>query len=263
MRHFSVVIADTSGSAKNTLNMYLKNFPQYQAIASAYSGEEAIDICHTLQAEVLFLSESILTEDETLSVLMKKLPTYTKVVFIATSSNHTVEAFEFGITDYLVAPYSQERFANTIGKLNYQLERIDYSPLRNFHSLINQLTENQQMAQTGTVSQAIKQLIVKDSGKIRIVNTDEINWIGGAGNYVELNLTSHERPLLHRETLSQMQEQLAPFDFIRIHRSTLVKKSAIKELKPTENGDYLITLSGGQQLNVSRRYKEALGDILR
>lgn len=262
MRHFSVVIADTSGSAKNTLNMYLKNFPHYQAIASAYSAEEAIDICHTLQAEVLFISESILSEDETLTALVKKLPTYTKIVFIGATSHYTVEAFELGITDYLVVPYTQERFANTIGKLNYQLERIDYSPLRSFHSLIAQLTDRELANQTSS-NRHNTQLIVKDSGRIRIINTDEIAWIGGAGNYVELNLNTSERPLLHRETLSQMQEQLAPFDFIRIHRSTLVKKAAIKELKPTENGDYLITLSDGQQLNASRRYKESLGDILR
>ena len=105
-------------------------------------------------------------------------------------------------------------------------------------------------------------VIVKDSGRIRIIDTDDILWIGGAGNYVELHLQNEERPILHRETLASMQEKLTYSGFIRIHRSAIVKKQYISELKPTENGDYLVTLKNGTTLNLSRRYKQSMSGIL-
>ena len=77
-----------------------------------------------------------------------------------------------------------------------------------------------------------------------------------------MRLVDDERPLLHRETLNTMEKKLSAFGFIRIHRSAIVKKQSIRELKPTDNGDYLITLRNGKSLNLSRRYKESMVGIL-
>ena len=69
----------------------------------------------------------------------------------------------------------------------------------------------------------------------------------GAGNYAEVHLFD-DKPLLHRETLTSLEKQLDPNVFVRIHRSTIVRRSSVTELRPNENGDYSVILKSGEQL---------------
>ena len=124
-------------------------------------------------------------------------------------------------------------------------------------SVVKELLENAIDAKATNI-----QLFVKDAGKIKIIDCNDIIWIGGAGNYVELYLKNEDRPVLHRETLSAMENKLTNLGFIRIHRSILVRKKYISELKPTDSGDYQVTLRNGHQLNLSRRYKSAMTGII-
>ena len=107
-----------------------------------------------------------------------------------------------------------------------------------------------------------QQIILKDAGRIKFLTPDEISWVGGAGNYVELHLNENERTILHRQTLSSMEQQLLPFGFVRIHRSAIIKKQAIREIRPTDNGDYIVTLKDGASLNLSRRYKQNMHGLI-
>lgn len=254
MKQFSVVIADQSDVMKSNLQILLKKHTNFEALALAYHIEEVNDICHNLQADVLFLNHNICKSPEQLQSLKSKLPHYTQVIYIAECDQHAALAFELDMIDYLIAPLTEARFNKSIKKILRQLESIDYTPLRNMQTLIQELSSNKSNEHN---------IIVKDSGRIRIIEQNEVLWVGGAGNYVELHLKDEERPILHRETLATMEGQLKNYGFVRIHRSAIVKKKSIRELKPTDNGDYQVTLKNGKLLNLSRRYKESMSGILK
>ncbi|AUJ72276.1 MULTISPECIES: LytTR family DNA-binding domain-containing protein [Pseudoalteromonas] len=107
-----------------------------------------------------------------------------------------------------------------------------------------------------------QRLIVKDSGHIHVIKVEELAWVGGAGNYVELHLINRQRSILHRDTMSAMEKNLKMFGFSRIHKSSLVNLNAISELKTRDNGDYDVILENGDSLHLSRRYKQNLSSLL-
>lgn len=107
-----------------------------------------------------------------------------------------------------------------------------------------------------------QRLIVKDSGHIHVIKVEDLAWVGGAGNYVELHMINRQRSILHRDTMSSMEKSLKTFGFSRIHKSSLVNLNAISELKTRDNGDYDVILENGDSLHLSRRYKQNLSSLL-
>ncbi|RXF02014.1 LytTR family DNA-binding domain-containing protein [Pseudoalteromonas sp. PS5] len=107
-----------------------------------------------------------------------------------------------------------------------------------------------------------KRLIVKDSGHIHVIKVEELAWVGGAGNYVELHMLNRQRSILHRDTMSAMEKNLKTYGFSRIHKSSLVNLNAITELKTRDNGDYDVILENGDLLHLSRRYRQNLAALL-
>jgi len=252
MKRFSVVIADSCEAIRRNIQQHLKIHDYFDPIALAFNADEARDICINLEADVLFINPNITIDLDNLNIV-EQLPECTHVIYLSKSDLQAIDAFELDVTDYLITPVTPTRFQKCINKLLKRLDSTDAPPLIDMQNMLNQLQ----------LSRPHKEpVIVKDSGRIRIVDTDDILWVGGAGNYVELHLSNEDRPILHRETLASMQEKLTPSGFIRIHRSAIVKKQSISELKPTENGDYLVTLKNGATLNLSRRYKQSMSGIL-
>lgn len=252
MKKFSVVIADKKESNKSALKALLRDHKNFEAIALAYDWLEAINIVDTMQADVLFINENLVPDIESLETLATECPDFTKIIYLGESKTQAIHAFEYDFADYLLFPCNETRFNKCIKKLTNQLGTSSLSPthFNNMQTLLEQLGENN------------KTLIVKDSGRIKLIDSKDIIWIGGAGNYVELYLENSERPILHRETLTVMENKLSNVGFVRIHRSVLVKKKYISELKPTDSGDYQVTLRNGHQLNLSRRYKASMTGII-
>ena len=251
MKKFSVVIAEPSESIRRQLQALLKSHPRFEALTLAFDFNEAKDICDSMQADVLFISDKMLRESTSTNI---NLPFHTLMVCMSESADYAAQAFEHDSIDYLVHPITPERFNKCISKLSARLGTFNLEPLQQMQSLIKTM-------QLAPQTKKIDPLIIKESGRIRIVEHDSIMWVGGAGNYVELHLVDEERPILYRETLTEMANKLADFGFIRIHRSIIVKKHYISELKPTDNGDYLVTLKNGTPLNLSRRYKQTMSEI--
>jgi two-component system LytT family response regulator len=102
----------------------------------------------------------------------------------------------------------------------------------------------------------LRRIPVKTARGTTLVFTEEIDWIGSAGHYLELHVGRDTH--LIREKMSQIEIQLDPRKFMRIHRSTIVNLDHIKSLHPLFNGDQLIIMKDGQELNLSRTYYEKL-----
>jgi two-component system LytT family response regulator len=98
--------------------------------------------------------------------------------------------------------------------------------------------------------------MLKTAKGISFINTNEVDWVEAAGNYVKLHVK--ESGHLLRETMNNIESKLNPDKFLRIHRSSLVNIDRIKELQPLFNGDYIVILQNDTELNLSRNYHDRL-----
>jgi len=170
------------------------------------------------------------------------------VIFITAYDHYAVRAFEVHALDYLLKPFDRERFAAAMERAKKQLRRdpdngIDARIL----ALLEQIKEPQRYSE---------RLVVKTGGRVFFLNTDEIDWIEAEGNYVSIHTGA--KGYLLRETISSLETQLDPREFVRIHRSAIVRLDRIKELQPWSHGEYHVILHDGTQLTLSRSYRDKL-----
>jgi len=95
---------------------------------------------------------------------------------------------------------------------------------------------------------------VRDRDRYVLVRAADLDWVDAAANYVRLNTRGHA--FLLRMTLANMERQLDPREFVRIHRSTIVNTTRIKEIRPDAHGDYDVVLTDGHTLKMSRSFRE-------
>ena len=209
---------------------------------------QRLDQIDTTKYNVLFYELTDLS-DPTQIVHLTELAKKMKLVIIAQSGHFASFAFEVGAVDFLTLDSTMPRVEKCFDKL------IHLCPIAS-------AAERKYQEKTKEEKQASSHIVVKDVGKVRLIDIQDIIWINGAGNYVELHFTQGGTPILHRETMKNIEQQLVPEGFIRIHRSTLVRKQAICELMPTDSGDYKVRLKNDMCLNLSRRYKGCLESII-
>ncbi|PYQ66603.1 MAG: hypothetical protein DMF53_03275 [Acidobacteria bacterium] len=107
---------------------------------------------------------------------------------------------------------------------------------------------------------AFQRLAVRNNGQILFLAPEEIEWIEAAGNYVRLSANGESHLL--RETMSGVESKLPEERFLRIHRSAIVNLEAVRELKPSPHGDFVVVLRSGKKLPLSRGYRDRLEEAL-
>ena len=163
--------------------------------------------------------------------------------------------FDINAIDYLLKPFNEERFRTALTRAMKYIRLQEDSQLRNrIDKLLNDYDELTQV--DNQASEYIKQITVKDKNKIILINTDDINWIEAAGDYVALHHNGR-KPLLN-ESMNNMESQLDPSKFMRVHRSAIVNISKIKHLEPYFNGEFYLVLEDGTKVKSSRRYKHRI-----
>jgi two-component system LytT family response regulator len=168
------------------------------------------------------------------------------VIFVTAYDAYALRAFDVHALDYLLKPYSRERFHEALERVRLQLQRgADEPPEHKLLSLLEDLGQGRKY---------LERLLIKSSGRIFFLRTEEIEWVESEGNYLRLH-AGHEKPLL-RETMNNLAAKLDPAKFFRIHRSILVNIDSIKELSPMFSGDYVVLLYNGTELTLTRNYRE-------
>src|SRR5581483_6105837 len=166
-------------------------------------------------------------------------------IFVTAYDQHAIRAFEANALDYLLKPFSDERWEAALARARARQHELG---LREFgRSVLHML------AARPPAGRWLDRLVVKGSGTTRFVRTAEIAWIEGAGVYVNLHIAGKE--LLYRSALNDLAAQLDPLRFIRVHRSAIVNIDSIVELQPISHGEFELVLKDGRRLRVSRTYR--------
>ena len=246
------LIADDEALARKFIRQMLKDDHDVEIVGECSNGKEAVAMIRKQNPDLVFLDVQM-PEMDGLAVLesigVERLP---EIIFATAYEQYAIRAFELHALDYLLKPFDQARFKDAIkhAKERFRSERQDEG-----RTQISALLES-----IKNKSQYLDRLMIKASGRITFLSTDEINWIEADDKYVHLH-TGKISPMV-RQTLSAMETQLDPRKFRRIHRSAIVNVERIKELQPLFNGEHSILLEDGTKLTLSRNYKDKLFELL-
>lgn len=248
-----ILVADDELLAQQNLAILLESRPEVQQVKYAKDGRQTLALFAQFAPDIVFLD--IEMPGKTGIEVANQIGDKTTLVFVTAYDQYAISAFELNAIDYLLKPYDDKRFEQAFERAKshcQQQHKIDYTELGELFD--NMLQEREQRFKS--------RLVVKDLGRIRLVPIEEVNYFLGSGNYVEIHLQNGTN-LLHRETMSSVENQLNPKDFVRIHRSSIVRISDIKELIPNERGDYKVKLKNNLELPVSRANKFKLLQFVR
>jgi two-component system LytT family response regulator len=174
------------------------------------------------------------------------------VIFTTAYDQYAVRAFEAHALDYLLKPFDQDRLHSAIERARAELLKSTDRDLTN--RLLDLL------AQSRTESKGDRRLIIKAGGRVVFLDTDDIDWVEAAANYVKLHVGKDSYVL--REGIGRISERLDPIQFVRIHRSAIANVRKIKELQPCNSGEYIVVLKDGKELSCSRGYRSGLQQLI-
>ena len=247
------LLVDDEAPARSRLRHLLKDQSEFTVVGEAGNGRLAVEALRTGSAELVFLDVQMpgLTGLEVCAeVGAEAMPA---VVFVTAYDRFALQAFEVHALDYLLKPIDRERFQKTLALLRARLrgpDRLEH-PNQQLLSLLGELKRSRS---------GVERLAIKVDGRVLFVRTSEIDWLEAEGNYVKLHVGGAGH--LFRETLSALEADLAPEQFLRISRSVIVNLDAVKELQPLFYGDYTVLLRGGGQLTLSRNYRDRVERLL-
>lgn len=255
-----VVVADDEPPARKRLVRLVQARPDTELVAEATTGPEALEAIRRYRPDLALLDIQM-PEMTGLDVVAALRPEeQPAVVFVTAYDEHAVRAFELHAVDYLLKPFDDDRFDQAIerarGRSHGGLAALS-------QRLLDLLRASDRADEPGDLDAArparTDRLAIRTGDRIVIVRADEIDWIEGAGVYARL----HTGPRSHliRETLTNLCEMLDPERFVRIHRSTVVNRDRVRELRSYFHGEYLVLLEDGTQLKLSRTYRQNLDRI--
>ncbi len=248
-----VILADDEAPARARLRNLLKHEPDFDLVAECANGREAVEAIVREKPELVLLDMQMpgLTGLEVCEAI-KSGGDMPLVIFVTAFDQYALKAFEVHAIDYLLKPFDRERFQET---LRHARERLGGSHRADVDSRFAALLEQLRLG-----AKPADRLVFKEEGRVVFLRTDQIDWAEADGNYVRVHAGTEAH--YFRESLAAIEAQLPPSQFVRISRSVIVNLDRIKELQPLFYGDYVVILRDGSRLNLSRKFRTRLENLL-
>jgi two-component system LytT family response regulator len=240
------LIVDDEPLARRGVVLRLRKFKDVEIIGECGDGSSAVEKILELSPDIVFLDVQMPGMDgfDVLRALPRgDLPS---VIFLTAYEQHALRAFEVHALDYLLKPVDDARFAAAIERAR----KLADSALK------NRLAERVLQMLDGKPEKYASRFTVQTGPRIQIVLAEDVEWIGAAGDYVELHVRG--RTHLLRETMASLEQRLDPAKFLRIHRSRIVQTGNILELRSMENREFTVRISDGSEHRSSRTYADRL-----
>lgn len=233
------LIVDDEPHARRYLSELLDCNEEVVVVGEASSGVEGIEQIQRLTPDLVFLDIQLPDIDgfELFErVDLGRMPLF---IFVTGYSEYAVRAFEIEAVDYLCKPFDKERLSISIERATRRL------------SLRTSVSGNEG-------GRWLSRLSIKEEAGIVFVPVNQVLWIEAANKYVVIHTADQTH--IARQTLQSLEGELDPKQFVRIHRSTLVRKAAVRGLHPLFHGDYIVRLASGAELTLSRSFRQSFFD---
>jgi two-component system, LytTR family, response regulator len=227
------LIVDDEPLARSNIAVLLRKHAEVEIIGECGSGAEALGEIRVARPDLLFLDVQMPECDgfDVLEMLGNDFPP--AVIFVTAYDQYALRAFEAGALDYLLKPFDNVRFELAFTRAKQRI-RGDSRP-----------------------GQA-ERIVVKSAGEVSFIKIGDIDWIEAADYYACLHVGSRNH--LVRRSLAELEQELDPNQFCRVHRSGIVNLDRVRGLKLHEDGEYEVLLETGARVRLSRRYRKELED---
>jgi two-component system LytT family response regulator len=242
-----VVIIDDEPLARSIIAGYLKNEADVSVVAECGDGFEGVKAIHTHEPDLIFLDVQMpkLTGFEMLE-LIDNPPA---VIFTTAFDEYALKAFEKNALDYLLKPVSPTRFKKALEKFRANFSAPERKVQPNYEVL------------TAQDETKIDRIVVKTGTQIKIIPIDTVKYLESYDDYVKIH--TKDGMYLKNKTMSFFEKSLDPNQFVRIHRSFIIKVDQLAKLEPYEKDSYIAALTSGEKLNISKsgyaRLKQLIG----
>jgi two-component system LytT family response regulator len=266
-----VLVVDDEKPARERLRHLLKRDSRIELVTCCASGVEALETLDEAKrvgrpVHVLFLDVQMPELDGfgVVSTLVARegsesLPV---IVFVTAFDAYALRAFEAHAVDYLLKPFSDERFQATLDRaIRHARAGLAHAVMSRMQALLGGVpslgASDGQQAPTSPRPQTLDKIVVKGPHRVRLLPVEQISWIEADGVYVKLH-TRDGGIHLHRGLLGSLDASLDDRRFVRIHRSAIVNIDLVDELTHDAHGDYIVVLRDRTQIRVGRRFRARL-----
>jgi two-component system LytT family response regulator len=245
---YRALIIDDEQLSRRIIRTFLKDEGAIEVIGEAANGPEAVLQILEHRPDLLFLDVQM-PEMDGFEVLREVWPHYQPFVVFATAfDSYAIRAFEFSAVDYLLKPFDTQRFNQALARVKNQLDLRDSA---DSSQILRTL-----LATVAPPAGYLQRLLVKDQRKLFFVKTEDILYFEADHNYISLH-TATKTHLIY-DSLTKLEQQLAPHEFTRINRSCIVGLDHIEELEAYFNGEYWVRLRTGHTFKWTRKYRDNL-----
>lgn len=266
------LIIDDEPLARKGLAVRLSNFDTIEIIQQCSNGKEAVNAIAQYKPDLIFLDIQmpVLNGFQVLNELNDQGIEMPNVIFCTAYDNYAMKAFEVHALDYLLKPVEDTRLMEAIEKAQEQFNsRQDEGQKQRLASLVSQYTGDdcEDILRRLAAGESLESqrypdhLSIKDGGEVTVLKTRLISWIDAAGDYMCVHTTDGKTHIM-RKTMKELEAELNPDKFVRIHRSVMVNRNMVEKLVTHANGEYHLVLESGKELKVSRSYKERAKEII-
>ena len=270
MEAIRTVVVDDEPEAREGILSLLRHDGEIAVVGECDTGPRAVATLEQASPELAFLDIQMPGLDGigvARSIGFDRLPV---TVFVTAHEEYALRAFEAHAFDYLLKPFSDERFADALGRakalvrqrraaqLSQQLAALfQDTPECAAHAPTPAVRAPQDVASSASaaVPAYAERVPVRNGRRVTFVRVEEIDWIEADGYYAKLHVAGHAH--LIRETMQQLAARLDPRRFVRVHRSAIVNIDRVRALHPHLDGKHVVTLRGGTQVAMSRSRREA------
>jgi len=240
------LIIDDEKPARDIIRHYLKEFEQVEVIGECQDGFTGLKTIQEMKPDLVFLDVQMpkLTGLELLE-LLEDAP---MIIFSTAYDQYAIKAFEMNAIDYLLKPYSQERFSQAVQKALGNRDRTTGS----LKKLVNSLEHSPEYMQ---------RIAVKTRHKVHVIPVDDITYLEAEGDYVMIH--SKDGKYLKEKTMKYFESHLEPSKFIRIHRSFIINAIYIDRIEYYDKESYAVRMKDGTSLRASSSGYKTLKEVLK
>jgi two-component system LytT family response regulator len=245
-----VLIVDDELPALVNMESELQNHPSWRLVGSCHNTEQARGMMREHQVDLLLLDIEMPGQSGLdFAREFCNQPNAPLIVFITAYDQHALSAFDVFALDYLLKPFDDECFAQMLQRASQSLEQKQQASK---NASIQEYLRDRDVFVAGEAAPPLQHVVIRSIGSVERIEITDVIWISAAANYVEMHLQN--RVVMHRATLQAMETRLPEGQFMRLHRTALVRISAIKGLKVDADGASMAQLSNGESVRVSDSY---------
>jgi two-component system LytT family response regulator len=248
MNQIKTLIIDDEAPAREIIKKYLEDIAYIEVVGECSDGFSGLKTIISLKPDLVFLDIQMpmLTGIELLEVMTEK----PEIIFTTAYDQFAIKAFELNAVDYLLKPFSKKRFLEAVLKAVEKIKSTVY----------DRQPANQLLALSPESGTPVTRVVVRKGNTINFIPVKEIKYLEAQDDYVMIHYTNGKA--LKQQTMRFYEDNLPKTDFIRIHRSYIVRIEEIKRIEPYGKDNHIAILQSGDKLPISRSgYKQIKEDL--